>query len=453
MAYRNSLLKPKLRLVMVMRKRLVMFFLAVALIGGLLSTGEVQASERRIFMLEYAYQYIQHYYVEEVEAEKLASGAIEGTREALEEYREELGEEAWEHLTGKLDNAPPSRSPFKGIEDLFRLVLDEYRDIIDPDDVVEGALAGMMGELDIYSTYMNPERYEEMQREMEGEYGGIGILITLREERATVVEAFENTPGYRAELKPGDVIMEVNGESTKGLLLNDVSSKIRGPKGTDVNLTIYRPSTEEEFDVDITRETIEIPNVTSEMLENNIGYISIMQFMERTGQKVAGKIYELKEQGAEKFIVDLRGNPGGLLKEAVNVASLFMPQGPVVHVADRSGIREVLETNPDYTPLDLPLAVLIDMGSASGSEIVAAGIQEKEVGTLIGESTFGKATVQSILPLPDGSALRLTTARYYTAEQVFIEEDGVEPDIVVERDEDLEEDKQLEEAIRYLLDK
>jgi len=438
---------------MVMRQRLLIMVLAIALLGSLLSSLEVQGSERRIFMLEYAYQYIQHYYVEEVEGEELALGAIEGAKGVLEDRREELDDETWERLTGELENSPSSRSPFRGVENLYRIVVDEYRDIIDPDDLIEGSIKGLMDKLDIYSTYMNPERYEEMQREMEGEYGGIGILITLREERATVVEAFENTPGYQANLKPGDVIMEVNGESTEGMLLNDVSSKIRGPKGTQVNLTIFRPETEEEFDVDITRETIEIPNVSSEMLDNNIGYISIMQFMEKTGEKVAGEIYHLKEQGADKFIIDLRGNPGGLLKEAVNVASLFMPQGPVVHVADRSGIREVLETNPNYESLDLPLVVLVDMGSASGSEIVAAGIQEKGVGTLIGEKTFGKATVQSILPLPDGSALRLTTARYYTSEQVFIEEDGVEPDILVERSEDLEKDKQLEEAIRFLSDK
>ncbi len=436
-----------------MRSRLVLLVLAIALLGSLMSPQEVQGSDRRIYMLEYAYQYIQHYYVEQVEAEKLAEGAIEGTRKVLEEYRDELAENDWEQLIGKLDDNPSSRSPFRGVENLYRLVLDEYRDVIDPDEVVEGALAGMMEQIDPYSHYMNPERYEEMQREMEGEYGGIGVLITLRDDRATVVEAFDNTPGYQANLQPGDVIMEVDGESTEGMLLNDVSSRIRGPKGTQVNLTIYRPETEEEFDVDITRETIEIPNVTGEMKENNIGYISIMQFMENTGEKVAGKIYDLKEQGADKFIIDLRGNPGGLLKEAVNVASLFMPRGSVVHVADRSGIREVLETNPNYTPLDLPLVVLVDMGSASGSEIVAAGIQEQEVGTLIGENTFGKATVQSILPLPDGSALRLTTARYYTSKQVFIEEDGVEPDIIVERSEDLEEDKQLEEAIGFLSDK
>jgi len=436
-----------------MRSRSVLLVLAIALLGSLMSPQEVQGSDRRIYMLEYAYQYIQHYYVEQVEAEKLAEGAIEGTRKVLEEYRDELAENDWEQLIGKLDDNPSSRSPFRGVENLYRLVLDEYRDVIDPDEVVEGALAGMMEQIDPYSHYMNPERYEEMQREMEGEYGGIGVLITLRDDRATVVEAFDNTPGYQANLQPGDVIMEVDGESTEGMLLNDVSSRIRGPKGTQVNLTIYRPETEEEFDVDITRETIEIPNVTGEMKENNIGYISIMQFMENTGEKVAGKIYDLKEQGADKFIIDLRGNPGGLLKEAVNVASLFMPRGSVVHVADRSGIREVLETNPNYTPLDLPLVVLVDMGSASGSEIVAAGIQEQEVGTLIGENTFGKATVQSILPLPDGSALRLTTARYYTSKQVFIEEDGVEPDIIVERSEDLEEDKQLEEAIGFLSDK
>ncbi len=438
---------------MAMRSRLVLLVLAIVLLGSLVSPQEIQGSDRRIYMLEYAYQYIQHYYVEDVEAEKLAEGAVEGTRKVLEEFRDELAESDWERLIETLDNNPSSRSPFRGVENLYRLVLDEYRDKIDPDEVVEGALAGMMGELDPYSNYMNPERYEEMQREMEGEYGGIGILITLRDERATVVEAFDSTPGYRANLKPGDVIMEVNGESTEGMILNDVSSRIRGPKGTQVNLTIFRPETEEEFDVDITRETIEIPNVTGEMKENNIGYISIMQFMENTGEKVAGKIYDLKEQGADKFILDLRGNPGGLLKEAVNVASLFMPRGPVVHVADRSGIREVLETNPNYRSLDLPLVVLVDLGSASGSEIVAAGIQEQEVGTLIGESTFGKATVQSILPLPDGSALRLTTARYYTSKQVFIEEDGVEPDIIVERSDDLEEDNQLEEAIRFLSDK
>lgn len=436
-----------------MRLQIMVCLLALILAAGMVSSSEVQASERRIYMLEYAYQYINHYYVEEVSAQDLAQGAIDGSREILEEYKDDLTDEEWERLTDKLDNSPPSRSPFKGVENLYMLVLEDYRDIIDPDELIEGAMAGMMEALDIYSTYMNPERYKEMQEEMEGEYGGIGVLITLREDRATVVEAFEETPGSRAGLQSGDVIKEVDGVSTENMVLNDVSSRIRGPRGTQVELTIYRPAEEKEFVVEITRETIEMPNVEGEIVNNNIGLISVMQFMERTGEKVAGEIYELKEQGAEKFILDLRGNPGGLLKEAVKVASLFMPAGPVVHVADRSGIQEVLETDPHYTPLDLPLVVLVDMGSASGSEIVAAGIQEKAVGTLLGETTFGKATVQSILPLPDGSALRLTTARYYTAEQNFIHEDGVKPDIEVEPGEDLDEDPQLEEAIEFLTGK
>ncbi len=436
-----------------MRMQIMVCLLALILAAGMISSPEVQASERRIYMLEYAYQYINHYYVEEVSAQDLAQGAIDGSREILEEYKEDLTDEEWEQLLDKLDNSPPSRSPFKGVEDLYMLVLEDYRDIIDPDELIEGALAGMMEALDIYSAYMNPERYKEMQEEMEGEYGGIGVLITLREDRATVVEAFAETPGYQAGLQSGDVIKKVDGVSTENMVLNDVSSRIRGPRGTQVELTIYRPTEEKEFVVEITRETIEMPNVEGEIVNKNIGLISVMQFMERTGEKVAGEIYELKEQGAEKFILDLRGNPGGLLKEAVKVASLFMPAGPVVHVADRSGIQEVLETVPHYTPLDLPLVVLVDMGSASGSEIVAAGIQEKGVGTLLGETTFGKATVQSILPLPDGSALRLTTARYYTAEQNFIHEDGVKPDIEVEPGEELDEDPQLEEAIEFLTGK
>ncbi len=347
--------------------------------------------------------------------------------------------------------APGDR--FQLIHRVYEHIQQYYVEDVEADKLIDGAIRGMIDSLDKYSSYLSQERYEEMQMEMKGEYGGVGIVITIRDNKTTVVSTFKGTPSYDADVKPGDIIRKVDGTETEGYALDAVADMIRGAEGTRVVLTMYRPDEDREFEVELVRAIVEIPYVEYQLRDDKIGVVTITQFAEDVGSKTYNAMRTLERQGAEGIILDLRFNPGGLLREAVNVSSVFIPRGPVVHVADRSGVVETLNTNVRYQQVKLPLVVLVNEGTASGSEIVAAAIQEHETGILMGSTTFGKGTVQTIIPLVDGSALRLTTAKYYTSMENSIHEEGVLPDIQVEQDYETEEDEQLDAAIKYLLDR
>jgi len=343
-------------------------------------------------------------------------------------------------------------TPLKNLQNVIYLIDNYYVEDKNLEDLIDSAITGMLKELDPYSSYLSPDEYEEMQIEFDGEFGGIGIVITVREEKLTIVSPIKNTPGDRAGLKSGDVIKAINGKLTSEMSQQKAVDLMRGEPGTHVTLTISREDKEEDFDVDITRANVEIPYVEHNMESDTIGYLSIYQFGSDVGYKTEEALTDLKKQGAEALILDLRTNPGGILDEAVKVASNFIEDGTVVTVKSRRKEDEVYNTVSDIEAVDMPMVVLINEGSASASEIVAGAISDYGRGKLVGQKTFGKGTVQTVIPLGDGSALRLTTARYYTPNGTFIHEKGIEPDIKVEFDQESEEDAQLQKAIELLKD-
>ncbi len=339
-------------------------------------------------------------------------------------------------------------------QDVMFLLQNYYVEDVKFETLIEGAIDGMLNKVDRYSYFMSASEYEEMQQEYEGHYGGIGIVITMRDNKLTIVSPIKNTPGERAGLRAGDIITAIDGEETAEMSQMKAVDMMRGEENTDVTLTIDRGD-EEPFDVEITREDIEVPYVETEMKTEEIGYISLAQFIEEVGTKVETAVADLKEQGAQGIILDLRNNPGGLLDEAVDVSSVFLDEGVVVSVRQKDETERILEVNQQIkADTEIPLIVLINKGSASGSEIVAGAVKDYDRAKLIGTTTFGKGVVQSVIPLKDGSAVSLTTARYYTPDGTYIHEKGIAPDTKVELDLDAAQedgsDNQLQKAIEEM---
>lgn len=339
-------------------------------------------------------------------------------------------------------------------QDVMFLLQNYYVEDVDFETLIEGAIDGMLNKVDRYSYFMSASEYEEMQQEYEGHYGGIGIVITMRDNKLTIVSPIKNTPGEKAGLRAGDVISAIDGEETAEMSQMKAVDMMRGEEGTDVTLTIDRGD-EDPFEVEITRKDIEVPYVETEMKTEEIGYISLAQFIENVGQDVEKAVAELKEQGARGIILDLRNNPGGLLDEAVNVSSVFLDEGVIVSVRQKDETERVLDVNKNIaSDTQIPLIILINNGSASASEIVAGAVQDYDRGKLIGTTTFGKGVVQSVVPLKDGSAVSLTTARYYTPNGNYIHEKGIEPDTEVELDIEAAQedgsDNQLDKAIEEM---
>lgn len=339
-------------------------------------------------------------------------------------------------------------------QDVMFLLQNYYVEDVDFETLIEGAIDGMLNKVDRYSYFMSASEYEEMQQEYEGHYGGIGIVITMRDNKLTIVSPIKNTPGEKAGLRAGDIISAIDGEETAEMSQMKAVNMMRGEENTDVTLTIKRGD-EDPFDVEITRKDIEVPYVETEMKTEEIGYISLSQFIEDVGTDVEKAVADLKEQGARGIILDLRNNPGGLLNESVNVASVFLNKGVVVSVRQKDETERVLDVNQDIdSDTQIPLIVLINKGSASASEIVAGAVQDYDRAKLMGTTTFGKGVVQSVVPLKDGSALSLTTARYYTPDGNYIHEKGIEPDLEVELDLEAAQedgsDNQLDKAVEEM---
>ncbi len=343
---------------------------------------------------------------------------------------------------------------FQIIFDVYQIINSYYVDEVDTDKVIEGALKGMADELDPYSVYLDKEAYEEMQTDLiDGVFGGVGIVITIIDNQLTIVSPIKDTPGAEAGLQSGDKVLKIDGKSTEGLSTVGASKLMKGEPGTEVVLTVQREDSKPE-DVVIVRGLIEVPYLDYEMLDGGIGYLNLYEFGNGVGTDIADALEDLDNQGLNGIILDLRSNPGGILQEAVNVASNFITKGPVVRVRQRDDLEETLTVNRLMKHYQLPMIVLVDGGSASASEIVAGAIQDTGVGKLLGTTTFGKGTVQSIIPLDNGAAFKVTIARYYTPNGRFIHENGIEPDITLEFDIDKykedETDNQLEKAIELL---
>ena len=319
--------------------------------------------------------------------------------------------------------------------------------------LMTGSLKGMVNSLgDPYSVYLDPKMYSELMLETKGSFGGVGIVLGVKDKQLTVVAPIEGTPAETAGILSGDLIVKIDGQDTKDMALDEAVGKIRGKEGSKVTLTIQRTGQEAE-EYSLTRATIVLKSVSGKILENGIGYIRLSMFSETTGNDFTQKMSELTEQGMTSLILDLRNNPGGLIGESVKVARLLVPQGPIVSVIGKDGERETSQSYLEKTPL--PLVVLINGGSASASEIVAVAIQDTGAGKLIGVKTFGKGSVQRIIPLDKDSAVKITIAEYHTPKDRSIHGKGIEPDIVVEmpKDKDAKSDPQLDKAIEVLKSK
>lgn len=305
-------------------------------------------------------------------------------------------------------------------------------------DLIYSALRGMMSNLDPHSQFMEPVSYKDMQDDTRSQFGGLGIVVSVRDGVLTVVSPMEDSPGFKAGLLPGDQILKINGQSSEKLDVNDAVTQLRGEIGGKVTLTILRPSSHDIKDYTLTREIIRVASVKDAKLlppeiagEHKIAYMRITQFNEPTPDELGKRLDELEARGAQAAIVDLRYNPGGLLESAVKVCSQFLPPGQmVVYTEGRvPSQKKVYRTMNIGRYHKLPLAILINNGSASASEIVSGALKDLNRAIIVGETSFGKGSVQSVIQLPDGSALRMTTAKYYTPSKQVIHEHGVEPTI------------------------
>lgn len=322
----------------------------------------------------------------------------------------------------------------KIFSEVLSLVQDQYVEETKPEELIQGAIVGMLRTLDPHSAFMPPDMYKEIQVETEGSFGGIGIEITIKEDQLVVVSAIEETPAQRAGINAGDHIIKVNGEPTKGMSLMDAVHKMRGPSGTNAIITIMREGFTKPKDFVITRAVIKIKSVKWQIKENNIAYIRITNFNKTTGSELERALKELKKEKVKGLILDLRNNPGGLLDQAVRVTDYFLEKGElIVYTKGRSEKQNMRFSSYGNKPhIKFPMVILVNGGSASASEIVAGALQDKDRAIILGTETFGKGSVQTIIPLSDGSGLRLTTAKYYTPKGRSIQEKGIKPDIVVE---------------------
>lgn len=328
-------------------------------------------------------------------------------------------------------HASETYEELKTFSEVLNQVQKHYVEETKPKDLIQGAIRGMLGTLDPHSAYMTPEMYKEMQVETRGEFGGVGIQIGVKDNRLSVIAPIEGTPAYRAGIKAGDFITKVNEDSTKDLSLMDAVTKMRGPKGSKVNLTIQRDGTPEPLVFTLLRDTIKIESVKSKMIDN-LGYVRLTQFQEATGRDLSKAIKQFRDQKVQGTILDLRNNPGGLLTAAVDVSEQFLPSGKlVVYTKSREGKKDEWFAKSKDQLEDLPVIVLVNEGSASASEIVAGALQDWGRAVVVGTTSFGKGSVQTILALGDGSGLRLTTAKYYTPKGRSIQSTGITPDIMV----------------------
>jgi carboxyl-terminal processing protease len=328
-------------------------------------------------------------------------------------------------------HATETYEELKTFSEVLTQVQKSYVEETKVKDLVQGAIRGMLSTLDPHSAYMTPDMYKEMQVETKGEFGGVGIQIGVKENRLAVIAPIEGTPAYRAGIKSGDFITKVNDETTKDLTLMDAVQKMRGPKGSKVNLTIQRDGTPDPLQFTLVRDTIKIESVKSKVLDN-IGYVRLTQFQESTGRDLSKVLKQFKEQKLQSTILDLRNNPGGLLTAAVEVSEQFLPGGKlVVYTKGRESKKDEWMSKGKDLMDDSPMIVLVNEGSASASEIVAGALQDYGRAVIVGTTSFGKGSVQTILPLGDGSGLRLTTAKYYTPKGRSIQSTGITPDIVV----------------------
>jgi carboxyl-terminal processing protease len=338
--------------------------------------------------------------------------------------------------------------------EIFNLLRTEYYDEtkVTSDKLTHGAIEGMVQSLDDpHTAYMDKELFNELQTDTKGEFGGLGIVIGVRDGWITIISPIDDTPAAMVGVKAGDRIVEIDGKSTEGYSTEEAVKHLRGRVGTSVTITVERETASDRVKYTIVRGLIKLETVKSTMIESHIGYIRISQFSEPTAEVLKKQIDSLKSQGMDSLIVDLRNNPGGLLSSAIEISDMFIDRGTIVSTKGRNKSQNQIFTSHGKSLVpDLPLIVLVNEGSASASEIFAGAIKDNKRGVLVGMKTFGKGSVQSVKGLPDGSGIRITTALYYTPSGVSIDKTGIEPDETVKEVEVTKEETAAIEKINEL---
>ncbi len=338
-------------------------------------------------------------------------------------------------IQGVVEKGGEIYEQIKLLSEVLTLVRDNYVEPVDATELIYGACEGIVGKLDPFSQFMDPTAHQMMKSETEGKFGGLGIRIAIREGRLTVVTPLPRTPAYELGILPGDKIIKIEDKDTKDITLSEAVKLLRGKPGTEVTISILREEEKDLIDFTITRAIIKIESVPdAKMLTDKIGYIELTEFSKETPDEFDKVWKKLNKQGMESLILDLRYNPGGLLATAVEICKNFIGDRKLIVYTQGRREEQVIKffAEKKAKHKKIPLVILVNKGSASGSEIVAGCIQDWKRGIVLGEKTFGKASVQSLMPLSDGSGLRLTTAKYYTPNGRLIHDIGIIPDIVVE---------------------
>ena len=336
-------------------------------------------------------------------------------------------------VIGASDDMQETYKNLEVFSNVLSIIQQNYVDDIDTQETIEGAIKGMLSSLDPHSSFMKPDDFKELQVETKGSFSGIGIEITIKDDILTVVSPIEDTPAFKAGIEAGDRIIKIEGESTKEMSLVEAVKKLRGPKGSEVTISIHREGWNDLQEFTIVRDVIPIQSVRSTVLEPGYGYIRITNFQRNSAQDLQNSLNGLvKEGGLKGLVLDLRNNPGGLLDSSVKIADIFLDEGIIVstkgRIKDQNMEFSAHSGGPHY---DFPIIILINGGTASASEIVAGALQDHKRALILGTQSFGKGSVQTIIPMEDGAGLRLTTARYYTPNGTSIQAKGITPDVLV----------------------
>lgn len=362
------------------------------------------------------------------------------------------------------DNSLMSKAVKSKLNRIKSIIDTYYLDEMNEDKMVEGMYKGLVSSLeDPYSVYYTKDEFAALMESSSGSYCGIGAYVSqdVKTGVITIVKPFEGGPAYKAGMLPGDIIYKVSGEEATGKDLSEIVSKMKGEEGTTVDLEIIRAGESDPIKLTIERRTVEVPTISYEMLDNKVGYIQIAEFDEVTGPQFRSAITDLDNQGMKGLVIDLRNNPGGLLDTVCDMLDRMLPEGLIVYTEDKNGTRTEEVKSTAEESFDKPLVVMINGNSASASEVFAGAIQDYGIGTILGTTSFGKGIVQSVIPLSDGSGVKVTVSKYYTPKGRNIHEIGIEPDVVVELKDKLKtkvvidksEDNQLQEAIKIINDK
>jgi len=339
--------------------------------------------------------------------------------------------------SGKKESKEELYSQVELFAEALSTIRADFVDETESKKMIYGALRGMMAHLDDYSQFLDPDEYKDIRAETKGEFGGVGIEISMRDRILTVIAPIAGSPAAEQGIVAGDRIVKINDEITRGITLSQAVKKLRGEPGTSVKLTVWREKDEKVLEITIVRAIIKIDSIKkAQIVEDKVGYIRLVEFQENTARDLEKALRELKKQGMNALILDLRDNPGGLLDSSIAVSEKFLSKDTlIVSTKARIKVQNAEFKSKNNTPYtDFPMVVLVSKGSASASEITAGAIQDNRRGIIVGTPTFGKGSVQTIIPLKDGSALRLTTASYYTPSGRSIRDHGIIPDVVVERE-------------------